>query len=71
MDEMNQLNEDQSWTLYVDEDGVLTLPDELWEALDWGVGDNIEFIEQDDGSILLIKADRQEIDVDAEEVVDG
>jgi bifunctional DNA-binding transcriptional regulator/antitoxin component of YhaV-PrlF toxin-antitoxin module len=68
---MNQLNEDQSWTLYVDEDGVLTLPDELWEALDWGVGDNIEFIEQDDGSFLLIKADQQEIDVDAEEVVDG
>jgi bifunctional DNA-binding transcriptional regulator/antitoxin component of YhaV-PrlF toxin-antitoxin module len=71
MDEMNQLNEDQSWTLYVDEDGVLTLPDELWESLDWGVGDNIEFIEQDDGSFLLIKADQQEIDVDAEEVVDG
>jgi bifunctional DNA-binding transcriptional regulator/antitoxin component of YhaV-PrlF toxin-antitoxin module len=71
MDEMNQLNEDQSWTLYVDEDGVLTLPDELWEALDWGVGDNIEFIEQDDGSFLLIKTDQQEIDIDAEEVVDG
>ncbi len=71
MDEMNQLNEDQSWTLYVDADGVLTLPDELWEALDWGVGDNIEFIEQDDGSFLLIKTDQQEIDVDAEEVVDG
>jgi bifunctional DNA-binding transcriptional regulator/antitoxin component of YhaV-PrlF toxin-antitoxin module len=71
VDEMNQLNEDQSWTLYVDEDGVLTLPDELWEALDWGVGDNIEFIEQDDGSFLLIKTDQQEIDVDAEEVVDG
>ena len=68
---MNQLNEGQSWTLYVDEEGVLTLPDELWEALDWGVGDNIEFIEQDDGSFLLIKADQQEIDVDAEEVVDG
>ncbi len=68
---MNQLNEDQSWTLYVDEDGVLTLPDELWEALDWGVGDNIEFIEQDDGSFLLIKTDQQEIDVDAEQVVDG
>ena len=68
---MNQLNEDQSWTLHVDEDGVLTLPDELWEALDWGVGDNIEFIEQDDGSFLLIKTDQQEIDVDAEEVVDG
>ena len=68
---MNQLNEGQSWTLYVDEEGVLTLPDELWEALDWGEGDNIEFIEQDDGSFLLIKTDQQEIDVDAEEIVGG
>jgi bifunctional DNA-binding transcriptional regulator/antitoxin component of YhaV-PrlF toxin-antitoxin module len=68
---MNQLNEDQSWTLHVDEDGVLTLPDELWQALDWGEGDGIEFLEQEDGSILLVKADQQEVDVDAEEVIDG
>lgn len=68
---MNQINEDQSWTLHVDEDGVLTLPDELWQALDWGEGDGIEFLEQEDGSILLVKVDQQEVDVDAEEVVDG
>lgn len=67
---MNQVNEDQSWTLHVDEDGVLTLPDELWEALGWHEGDHIEFLEQEDGSILLVKADPQEIDVEAEEVVD-
>jgi bifunctional DNA-binding transcriptional regulator/antitoxin component of YhaV-PrlF toxin-antitoxin module len=68
---MNQINEDQSWTLHVDEDGVLTLPDELWQALDWGEGDSIEFLEQEDGSILLVKVDQQEVDVDAEEVIDG
>jgi bifunctional DNA-binding transcriptional regulator/antitoxin component of YhaV-PrlF toxin-antitoxin module len=68
---MNQLNEDQSWTLHVDEDGVLTLPDELWDALGWTEGDHIEFVEQDDGSILLAKLDQQEVDVDAEEVIDG
>jgi bifunctional DNA-binding transcriptional regulator/antitoxin component of YhaV-PrlF toxin-antitoxin module len=68
---MNQINEDQSWTLHVDEDGVLTLPDELWQALDWGAGDSIEFLEQEDGSILLVKVDQQEVDVDAEEVIDG
>lgn len=68
---MNQINEDQSWTLHVDEDGVLILPDELWEALDWSEGDQIEFFEQEDGSILLVKVEQQEVDVDAEEVVDG
>ena len=68
---MNQINEDQSWTLHIDEDGVLTLPDELWQALDWGEGDRIEFLEQEDGSILFVKVDQQEVDVDAEEVVDG
>jgi len=67
---MNEPNEDQSWTLYVDENGVLTLPDELWEALGWGVGDDIEFLEQEDGSILLVKADPQEDEVDDEEDVD-
>lgn len=68
---MNQINEDQSWTLHVDEDGFLTIPDILWEALGWGEGDHIEFIEQEDGSLLLVKVDPQEVEVDAEEVVNG
>jgi len=71
VNEMNQINEDQSWTLHVDEDGVLTLPDELWEALGWSEGDHIEFLEQEDGSLLLVKADPQEVQVSAEEVING
>ncbi len=67
--EMSQINEDQSWALHVDEEGVLTLPDELWDALGWQEGDQIEFLEQEDGSILLIKANSEE-DVDTVESAD-
>ncbi len=66
---MSQINEDQSWALHVDEEGVLTLPDELWDALGWQEGDQIEFLEQEDGSILLIKANSEE-DVDTVESAD-
>jgi len=51
------LNEANSWVLPVDEEGVLTLPDELWQALGWREGDEIEFLEQEDGSFLLVKVD--------------
>lgn len=54
------LNETNTWTLPIDEDGVLTLPDELWNLLDWKEGDQIEFLDQDDGSFLLVKIDETE-----------
>jgi bifunctional DNA-binding transcriptional regulator/antitoxin component of YhaV-PrlF toxin-antitoxin module len=54
------LNETSTWTLPIDEDGVLTLPDELWNLLDWKEGDQIEFLDQDDGSFLLVKIDETE-----------
>ena len=54
------LNETNTWTLPIDEDGVLTLPDELWNVLDWKEGDQIEFLDQDDGSFLLVKIDETE-----------
>ena len=54
------LNETNTWTLPIDEDGVLTLPDELWTVLDWKEGDQIEFLDQDDGSFLLVKIDETE-----------
>ena len=50
-------NETNSWVLPVTEEGVLTLPDELWQELDWREGDEIEFLEQEDGSFLLVKVD--------------
>ena len=47
----------QSWICDVDENGVLTFPDELWNLLGWKEGDNIEFVDQEDGSFLLRKVD--------------
>lgn len=47
----------QSWVCNVDEDGVLTFPDELWQLMDWKEGDTVEFVDQEDGSFLLQKVD--------------
>ena len=47
----------EHWTGHVDEDGVLTLPDELWEKLGWEEGDVLEFIDQEDGSFHIVKVD--------------
>jgi len=55
---MQPINETtQSWVCDVDEDGVLTFPDELWNLMGWKEGDNIEFVDQEDGSFLLRKVD--------------
>lgn len=60
MESTVMLNETSTWTLPIDEDGVLTLPDELWNLLGWKEGDQIEFLDQDDGSFLLVKIDETE-----------
>lgn len=49
-----------SWICDVDEEGVLTFPDELWNLLGWKEGDTVEFVDQEDGSFLLQKVDEQE-----------
>tara|TARA_B100001939_G_C16778662_1_gene545951 strand:- start:432 stop:593 length:162 start_codon:yes stop_codon:yes gene_type:complete len=43
--------------LTVDDDGVLTLPDELMEQLGWTEGDVLEFIDNKDGSFSMVKVD--------------
>ena len=61
--EMNEeATETNTWNLYVDEDGVLTLPDEVWQTLGWMEGDELEFIENGDGSFQIVKADETSID---------
>lgn len=50
-------DETQSWTCVVDENGILTIPDEAWAVLGWKEGDTVEWVEQDDGSFLLVKSD--------------
>ena len=38
----------------VDEDGLITFPDELLESLDWQEGDEIRFVVNPDNTLLLI-----------------
>ena len=44
-------------TLTIDDDGVLTFPDELIEKLGWKEGDVLEWIDNKDGSFSLVKKD--------------
>jgi AbrB family looped-hinge helix DNA binding protein len=46
--------------LNIDDDGVLTLPDEVIDKLGWKEGDTLEWHPQEDGSILLVKAENYE-----------
>jgi len=43
-------------TLTVDDDGILTFPDEMMEELGWKVDDVLEWIDNKDGSFTLRKA---------------
>lgn len=53
------------WVCDVNEEGVLIFPDELWEQLGWKIGDDIEFVDQDDGSFILRKVDPENNDQDS------
>ena len=55
-----QANEALSWTISVDEEGILKLPDEILDRMGWKEGDLVEWLEQTDGSFLLVKANELE-----------
>jgi len=42
-------------TLTVDENGILTFPDELLEVTGWKEDDVLQWISNDDGSFTLVK----------------
>ena len=42
-------------TLTVDDNGILTFPDELLEKTGWKEGDVLEWIPNNDGSFTLVK----------------
>jgi len=43
-------------TLTIDNDGVLTFPDEFLEELGWKEGDMLQWIDNKDGSFSLVKS---------------
>jgi len=62
-------NETDTWTVVVDEEGILTLPEELLNRLEWKEGDFLEWEDNSDGTISLTKSSRQ--DYTDEELKDG
>lgn len=51
----------QRWTVHVDEEGILTFSDDLLDQLGWKEGDEINFIDQKDGSFLMEKVNEVEV----------
>lgn len=47
----------KSWTLEVDQDGVVSLPIDLLEAAGWSVGDCLHYIDNLDGTYTVVKED--------------
>ena len=45
------------YTLTIDDDGVLTFPDEVIEVTGWKEGDVLQWIDNQDGSFTLRKSD--------------
>jgi len=50
----------QRWTVHVDEEGILTFSDDLLDQLGWKEGDEINFIDQKDGSFLMEKVNKDD-----------
>jgi|TARA_B100001094_G_scaffold38721_1_gene33109 bifunctional DNA-binding transcriptional regulator/antitoxin component of YhaV-PrlF toxin-antitoxin module len=44
-----------TWSMKVDDDGLLTIPEDILESTGWMVGDMIEWIDREDGSFELRK----------------
>jgi len=58
MVQMETNNEEtKRWTIPVDEEGVLTFPDDLVETTGWKEGDLLEWIDLGNGSFSLVKID--------------
>ena len=45
----------KSWSIYVSEDGIFDFPEVLLQKLDWNVGDEVEWVEKDNGTFTLSK----------------
>jgi bifunctional DNA-binding transcriptional regulator/antitoxin component of YhaV-PrlF toxin-antitoxin module len=45
----------KTWTLTIEDDGILNLPEDLLEATGWKEGDALHWIDNYDGSWTLVK----------------
>jgi bifunctional DNA-binding transcriptional regulator/antitoxin component of YhaV-PrlF toxin-antitoxin module len=54
------MSERKTWLCEVDDDGVLTFPDELVDLQGWKEGDEIDFRVLPDGTLILTKVEPNE-----------
>jgi bifunctional DNA-binding transcriptional regulator/antitoxin component of YhaV-PrlF toxin-antitoxin module len=52
-------NDAERWSVTVDEEGILTIPDDLLLRLEWKEGDVLDWQDNPDGTITLTKSSRQ------------
>ena len=52
-------NDAETWSITVDEEGILTIPDDLLLRLEWKEGDVLDWQDNPDGTITLTKSPRQ------------
>ncbi len=45
----------KSWILTVEDDGILSLPQDLLDETGWQVGDHLHWVDNKDGSWSIIK----------------
>lgn len=53
-------NDAESWSITVDEEGFLTLPEDLLCRMQWKEGDILDWTENPDGTLTLTKSPRQD-----------
>lgn len=53
-------NDAERWSVTVDEEGILTIPDDLLLRLEWKEGDVLDWQDNPDGTITLTKSSRQD-----------
>jgi bifunctional DNA-binding transcriptional regulator/antitoxin component of YhaV-PrlF toxin-antitoxin module len=53
-------NDTNRWSITVDEEGILTIPDDLLCRLEWKEGDILDWQDNPDGTITLTKSPRQD-----------
>lgn len=45
----------RTWTLVVEDDGILSLPQDLLDETGWAEGDTLHWIDNQDGSWSIVK----------------
>ena len=54
------MTERRTWLCEIDDDGILTFPDELMDLQGWKEGDDINFDILPDGTLILTKVETDE-----------